>query len=265
MMERLIGSFLTTQKHTNNFYKHTLTHHSLLTAVHQFHCAGFLSISQKRAIERSPSVTFSLRILVISRHWVSLGVRHWGYVEGYVKKNKVSLEKIKKSKWFEPPGMWNKWVWKFISGKILTAYICLVSLSESQRATSIKPKTQSYAGICGDFSEQPCNHGDPATVAMLLDYYPYLIVNLVHLSISTVTCAGLKDWFQEPCSARLSSVAVYVMSLCLTWQAKDGIKVNKRTKQKAFRIRFDCVLQLSWEMMEILSVVGTLDKLTAEE
>lgn len=54
MMERLIGSFLTTQKHTNNFYKHTLTHHSLLTAVHQFHCAGFLSISQKKSNRKEP-------------------------------------------------------------------------------------------------------------------------------------------------------------------------------------------------------------------
>lgn len=66
------------------------------------------------------------------------------------------------------------------------------------------------------------NHGDVAAVschgAMLLDYCPYLIVNLVHLSISAVTCAEVTEGihnsrFQEPCSAHLSSFAVCVMPL----------------------------------------------------
>lgn len=53
--------------------------------------------------------------------------------------------------------------------------------------------------------------------AMLLDYCLYLIVNLVHLSISAVMCVEVIEGihhrgFQEPCSAHLSSFAVCVMS-----------------------------------------------------
>lgn len=59
MMERLIGSFLTTQKHTNMFYKHELAHPSLITAVHRLHCAGFLSILQKTDRKELPGNLFT--------------------------------------------------------------------------------------------------------------------------------------------------------------------------------------------------------------
>lgn len=45
----------------------------------------------------APPVTFSPRTLVILRHWVSVGVRRWGGVEGYVKKNEFSLKKQRKA------------------------------------------------------------------------------------------------------------------------------------------------------------------------
>lgn len=47
MMETLIGSVLTTQKHSGVFYEHELARHSLITAVHQLRRVGFLSILQK--------------------------------------------------------------------------------------------------------------------------------------------------------------------------------------------------------------------------
>lgn len=94
-MERLIGSVLTTQQHTNMFYEHELARHSLIAGVHQLHRVGFLSILQKIDRNELPG-------------WGSDKCDTWEEVRGSDKQKK------KKERKSFPPGMWNKWVWRFL-------------------------------------------------------------------------------------------------------------------------------------------------------
>lgn len=95
------------------------------------------------------------------------------------------------------------------------------------------------------------------------------------MSISALTCAAVTDGIhnsgsQEPLVALLCPFKslLWVRDdselVCFSWQVKSGTNVNMRTKQKAFRVRCDWILQLSGKA-EIFSVVGTLGKVTAEE
>lgn len=95
MMERLIGSFLTTQKHTNMFYKHELAHPSLITAVHRLHCAGFLSILQKTDRKELPGNLFTHDFGYFKALGQFGGSDIGDMWKDMWKKNKVSIEKNK--------------------------------------------------------------------------------------------------------------------------------------------------------------------------
>lgn len=76
-------------------------------------CFFYFILFYEGPIERSSLATFSPRIWVILRHWVRVGVRRWGCVEGYVKKNEFSWKnKGKQIFWALISGCGKSWVLK---------------------------------------------------------------------------------------------------------------------------------------------------------